>query len=343
MKTMTLLFGGCSYEHEISIVSAITVGKLLEIERFIFLAPNRRFYLIDKDKMKSTFFSSGEYTKCTELFCRAGGFEQKGLFGSRQLKTGTVINLIHGADGEDGKIASLLEFARIDYIGPRLEASVLSFNKLLTKLYAKQAGVQTLPCHVADKDNRTCDLDFPLIVKPLRLGSSIGISVARDESQLEYALDVALEFDTQALIEPFCQGVKEYNLAGAKCGDFIFSKIEEPQKSEILDFDKKYLDFSREEGITEARIDSGLQERLKDAFCKIYGQTFEGSLIRCDFFVHKDQIYLNEINPVPGSMAHYLFTDFASVLASLATHLPQPRAIEVDYKYINNIRGAKGK
>ncbi len=344
MKELTILFGGSSFEHEISIVSAVSVGKLLDCDSYLFLDAKREFYLIEKEQMKSSYFSSGEYKKAKKVYFRQGGAFIKTLFGTKAIPLQTVLNLIHGRDGEDGKIASLLQLHGIDFIGPRIEASVLSYNKLLTKQYARQTGVKTLPYEVVDMQNRAVDMEFPLIVKPLRLGSSIGISVVHDKEQLDFALDVAFEYDEQALVEPFIEGIKEYNVAGALTPEGIaLSTVEEPKKQQILDFEKKYMDFSRDDKVQEAQIAEGLKQELYDAFTKVYGSLFAGSLIRCDFFVHGDEVYLNEINPIPGSMANYLFDDFAGVVAGVGASLPKEHGITVDYKYINNIQAAKGK
>ena len=143
---MIVLFGGSSYEHEISIVSAITMKKVLKNTQitYIFVSSDRRFYLIDNDKINSKLFSSGEYKKSKELTLKQGGFFVDGMLKSKKVEFDAVLNLIHGRDGEDGKIASLLEFNGIKYISPRVEASVLSYNKLYTKLYAKSVGVEVV-------------------------------------------------------------------------------------------------------------------------------------------------------------------------------------------------------
>ena len=339
-----IVFGGESFEHEISIVSTIALKDVLRADlTFIFCDANREFYLIPASKMKSKLFSSGEYQKESKLMLKNGGFYQKSLMKEKRVGCDVVINLVHGADGEDGKLASLFTFFDIPFIGPRVEASVLSFNKLYTKWYAKEYGIKVLDYEVLHKGEYNVQTPYPFIIKPLRLGSSIGVSIVKEESELSYALDVAYEFDDAVLIEPFVEGVKEYNLAGCKAEDFIFSLVEEPQKEEFLDFDKKYLDFSRTRQVLEADIDDNLKEGLHGAFKKIYNRLFEGALIRCDFFVIDNEIYLNEINPIPGSYANYLFEDFASLMDKLAVHLPKERKIPVEYAYIHSIQKAKGK
>ncbi len=344
--TTAILFGGASYEHEISIVSAIALKKVMKKRPiFIFLDAKGDFYHIPDEQMKSDHFSSGGYKKNDRLHLARGGFEKRGLLKSKKLEGfDVVLNLIHGGQGEDGTIAALLDFYDIAYIGPRKEASVISYNKWLTKLYAEGIGVETVEYQLLHMDDkREIDFGYPIIVKPLRLGSSIGVSIVKSEEDLDFALDVAFEFDEEVLIEPFIEGVEEYNVAGCRLGEkWIFSRIEAPKKSEFLDFDQKYLDFSRTESVQEADIPDSLESDLKDTFKKVYDKTFDGALIRCDFFFASGEIMLNEINPIPGSMANYLFDDFNGVLERLASHLPKQRTIRPDYAYIDKVQSAKG-
>jgi D-alanine-D-alanine ligase len=346
MMNIAILFGGSSYEHEISIVSAITMKKVLKKSKitYIFVDADRGFYLIDADKINSKLFSSGEYKKSRKLTLKKGGFYSEGMLGSKQLTFDVLLNLIHGRDGEDGKIASLMAFYAIPFISPRVEASVLSYNKLYTKFLAQSLGVKTVPYeHLGKHDPREIKTPLPAIIKPVRLGSSIGVSIVRDASELEYALDVAFEFDTDVIIEPFIEGVKEYNQAGAYTDRWELSIIEEPHKEEFLDFEKKYMDFSRDSQVLSAKISPELTEKIQKTFKTIYDPLFKGSIIRCDFFVVNDEVMLNEINPIPGSMANYLFEDFEGMLWRLAKNLPQEDQISIDYQYIHSIQSAKGK
>ncbi len=345
---LAIIFGGSSYEHEISIVSAITLkGILKRVEPiFIFVDANRDFYLIDKDSMKSKFFSSREYIKKSKkLSITKGGFEAKALLKSKPIEFDVALNLIHGRDGEDGKLASILEFFDIRYIGPRVEASVLSYNKLYTKWLANHLGIQTIDYITIKKGQEDFHIPFnyPIIIKPVRLGSSIGVSVVEEESRLNYALDIAFELDDEVIVEPFIEGIKEYNLAGCYTDSWNLSILEEPKKDDFLDFETKYLDFSRDEKINEADVTNSLKDAIENIFKKIYMPLFRGAIIRCDFFVKDREVYLNEINPIPGSMANYLFDNFEDILIKLATNLHKEKSININYLYINNIQKAKGK
>ncbi|QKF81420.1 D-alanine--D-alanine ligase [Halarcobacter ebronensis] len=340
-----IVFGGQSYEHEISIVSAIAMKDVLKEELiYIFCDQNRDFFHIPTNTIKSKLFSSGEYKKCDSLTLQKGSFVKKGLLSQKSLDVDVYLNLAHGADGEDGLFSSMFELYNLPYIGPRKSACSVSINKFLTKGYAYSCDIKTIDYKYYTKDNQIEVSNFPVIVKPTTLGSSIGVSIVKSKEELEYALDVAFEFDEAIIIEPFIAGIKEYNLAGCKInGEFKFSIIEEPQKAEFLDFDKKYLDFARTSTALKADISTQMEEKIKDSFKKIYNNIFEGSLIRCDFFVLEDEVYLNEINPIPGSMANYLFSDFNSTLTSLSNNLPKTKKINITYEYVNKIQSAKGK
>jgi len=197
---IAILFGGSSFEHEISIVSAITMKKVLKKSTltYIFVSPERAFYLVDSDKINSKLFSSGEYKKGKQLTLKQGGFFTEGMFGSKEVDFDIALNLIHGRDGEDGKISSLMEFFSVPFISPRIEASSLSYNKLYTKFLAESLGVKTVPYeHLSRNGDRTIAMEYPVIIKPVRLGSSIGVSIVKEVSELDYALDVAFEFDAE--------------------------------------------------------------------------------------------------------------------------------------------------
>ena len=343
---LSILFGGASFEHEISVVSAITLKEKLQTFdlTFIFCDTDHTFYKIESASMKATTFSRGGYKKMPTLSLVKGGFMQKSMFSSTEHRS-TVLNLIHGADGEDGTIAALLDFYHIPYIGPRVVASVFSYDKRYTKWLCEAKDIKCVDYEILSADvQKDTRFDYPIIVKPARLGSSIGVSIVKEFSEFDYALDTAYEYDKCVVVEPFIEGVKEYNVAGYMSeGKIHFSIVEEPQKEEFLDFEKKYMDFSRSASVLRADITKELEQKLTNTFAKIYIDMFEGALIRCDFFVVNGEVLLNEINPIPGSMANYLFEDFAQVIKELSQSLPKKNSIQVDYEYIHSINSAKGK
>jgi len=334
-----IIFGGSSFEHEISIVSAINLKDKL-LAKFIYLDENRDFYLIDRKDLKASYFTSKEYKNAQKVELTKGGFKyQKGLFKKDYyVKFDVAINLVHGRDGEDGKLPAMLQFFGIKAITPNVEASVISYNKVYTKAYLNAIGVDTIDYEII-KVPKT-KFDFPVIVKPARLGSSIGVSIAKNQKELEYAFDVAKEFDDLIIVEPFIEGIEEYNLAGCFANEWIFSNLEKVEKNEFLDFEKKYLDLNKEIKFVH---NNHLKSKFVDIFKKVYCNLFTNALIRIDFFYKDDKVYVNEVNPIPGSLAYYLFDDFNEVIEKLSNSIKLEEKILIDFKYLNQIQNAKGK
>ncbi|MBZ7994316.1 D-alanine--D-alanine ligase [Campylobacter canadensis] len=334
-----IIFGANSYEHEISIVSAITLSNILEDVKFIYVDFEHNFYLIDKKNMNAQFFAKKDFKKQKRIYISNGGFYEKSLFSQNKIDIDLIINTIHGKIGEDGTMAALLDFFNIKYIGPRINASSISIDKHLTKLYANEVGVKSLKYYL--NPTSTQGLEFPLILKPANLGSSIGIAIANNSSEFAYALDSAKEYDDKIIAEPYFENIQEINLAGYFDGEkIVFSKFEEPKKNGHLDFSQKYLVFKQKE-IQEVKLSEEIQNKLKDAFSKIYMPLFKGALIRCDFFIKDNEIFLNEINPNPGSYANYLFDDFEKELNSLANSIKNNENIKENYSFLQKIVQAK--
>jgi len=342
---IAIVFGGISYEHEISIVSSIALKDVLKNDLiYIFLDEQKDFYHIPNSNMQTSTFSTKEYKKYDKLTLNKQTFSKKTFICTKKIEFDIVLNLVHGGYGEDGVLASLFDFFDIRFIGPRVEACSISINKFLTKSYSNSLGINVLDYKIYNK-SKSDEINiknYPVIIKPLKLGSSIGVSIVNKKDDLQYALDSAFEFDNDILIEPFINNIKEYNLAGCKIDDeFIFSIIEEPKKNNFLDFDKKYLDFSSTKKVSPATISKQIENQLKNNFKKIYNTIFEGSIIRCDFFVLDDTVYLNEINSIPGSMANYLFEDFNDLINRLCLNLPRQESINIRYDYISKINSNK--
>jgi D-alanine-D-alanine ligase len=115
------------------------------------------------------------------------------MFGSKAVDIDVALNLIHGRDGEDGKMASMMEFFDIPFISPRMEASALSYNKLYTKFLAESLGVKTVAYEYLSKnDERKITMAYPVIIKPVRLGSSIGVSIVKSEAAMHWTLHLSL-------------------------------------------------------------------------------------------------------------------------------------------------------
>lgn len=272
---------------------------------------------------------------------------QKGLMGEkrREIAFDLIVPAIHGSNGEDGTLQGLLEFAGIPFAGCRSLGAAATMNKLFAKQNARAAGIKVLPelavkrpekGHFLDPENLKRDLaealgseSYPLIVKPCNLGSSVGVGKADDMDGLIAALMAAFRLDNEALVEPFVPNLVEYNVAVRRdeTGKAISSAIERPLRdAELLDFKNKYLAGSAPGG---PKLDTGPSEGMvslnralnpdeltgeQEAFIR---QSSEGIFdllslagsVRADFLCNEatGELWLNEVNTIPGSFAYFLW------------------------------------
>ena len=315
MKNILVFFGGNSIEHEISIITGVltlnSIDKSYNVIP-IYVDKSGTFYtgkcLFDLDEYKSL-----DYKKLDKVTLISGSNLLYRIKGKRLKEICSIvcaINCMHGERGEDGSISALLSMCNIANASPEMAASSICMEKGLTKIALVGLGVPFLP-YVSVKDSASSvlaeNLGYPLVVKPNTGGSSIGISKVNCKRDLEFATAKALLYSKTAIIEPALEDFIEINCA---CfldaeGNVITSECERPiGKDEVLTFSDKYQNGKRE---FPAKIESDLAERIKKTTSRIYRELGFKGVIRIDFFIKDDKIYVNEINTVPGSLAYYLF------------------------------------
>ena len=222
-----------------------------------------------------------------------------------------AVNCLHGERGEDGALSGLLSMSNIPITSSGILPSAISMDKSFSKIALKGLGVPTLKS-ITVKSQKEIDkvvkqFDFPVIVKPNLLGSSIGITKAIDKASLQIGIANALKYGESAIIEPFLENFIEINCAVYRDENGIInlSECERPiARDKILSFGDKYQEGKRE---FPAKIKKEISEKIKKLTKKVYeGLNFDG-VIRIDYFVIDNKVYLNEINSVPGSLSYYLF------------------------------------
>lgn len=228
-----------------------------------------------------------------------------------------AIPLLHGDFGEDGTIAGALRSAAIPFVGCDVTASALAADKICTKMIAERLGIPTARWCFGTAESRDAtvaraesELGFPMIVKPARLGSSIGISRVTDHRELIEAYSLAASLDSRILIEEDAdvECELECGFVGIKCKE-LFTKIGEIRtRVGLYDFESKYSEGSSAEVIYPSRLDEAFGEHIRDAsrrLCRAIGIT---QLSRIDFFLTTDgRLLFNEINTMPGFTATSLF------------------------------------
>ncbi|MBQ7349135.1 MAG: ATP-grasp domain-containing protein [Clostridia bacterium] len=333
MKNIAVFFGGQSVEHDISVITGVMAVNTLDKEKYnaipVYVDKAGGWYtgesLVDPDNYKNL-----NYKKLKKVAILGGDkrlFEIKGKRLKPICSIAACINCMHGERGEDGSLSGLLNMCKIPLASPSIAPSAVCMDKGLTKTLLKGLKIKTLSgiC-VSDIEQLTensSGIEYPVIVKPNSLGSSIGINRADNEKELLSAVNYALKFGDCALIEPCLENFIEINCAAYlnSDGKITVSECERPVgRSEILTFNDKYRGGKR---VFPADIDKKISDKIKGITEKIYRELSFSGVIRIDYFLTGGQIFVNEINTVPGSLAYYLFSDtlkgFKNMLNELIT------------------------
>jgi len=227
--------------------------------------------------------------------------------GLSPLTPDVVFPALHGQWGEDGTIQGFFAYLGIPCIGCGVECSVLAMNKALTKTVAAQAGVPTLPGLVLRRGTPIPDLSpYPVFIKPVRSGSSVGAGIARTPDEAETALTVAWGTDSAALAEPLFRG-KEVEVAVLDDGVRIVSRPGEIEpNADFYDYRTKYRTGTAR-AYLPARISAEAERALTDAASRLFDALGCRHLARFDFFVGEDAWYFNEVNTLPGFTGDSLY------------------------------------
>lgn len=324
-KTIAVIYGGQTGEHDVSLVSAASIVRKLDPARYrllvIGIARDGSWYLQDPELIKACQNGEGALELCEEA-SRSVAVLPGRAKNSFALADGTplgsvdcVFPVLHGSYGEDGTIQGLFDMCGLPYVGAGVCASALGMDKDLAKTIWKQAGLPIVPwIVVTSADRRQAqrysaiieraerDFRYPLFVKPSCAGSSVGASKATSRGELEKAVDEALAWDDKALIEPFLQAREiECSITG---NDEItaYTPGEVIPSHEFYDYDAKYIDPDGAALIIPASIEEESLGRIRELAKKAYHCLGISGLSRVDFFVLKDsgEILLNEVNTLPG-------------------------------------------
>ena len=336
MKHIAILCGGSSYEHEVSIVTGIQVAQAIDRTlytfSFVYFDKHNNAFLI-KDYAQKKDFKRNKRIPVSIIRKNGGAVLQLDGFLKRTIAVDAFYLAFHGGSGESGQIQGLLELYDAVFTSASQEGSVISMNKSLTKEVLRNSGISVLPSHNIFSSNYAIDsqkeiehilqkLSLPVIIKPVHLGSSIAISIAHTDVELEKYLNVATKVDNEILLEPALQSFTEYNISvRTRLGQVELSPIEEPKrKEEFLSFEDKYSNGSKKTGgkqtgggmelldrTVPAKIAAELEAKIQDTALKVYQATRLSGLVRIDFIYHEGELYCSEINPIPGSMSFYLW------------------------------------
>ncbi len=335
-KTVALLFGGKSQEYEVSCRSAATLlAALTEVGyRVLPIGISRagEFLLFRGDKERIASAAWEGSAACTPVwFCPRGGVMTAD---GRQLRIDIIFPALHGQNGEDGHLQGFLDTVGIPYVGCGTAASVLAWNKTRAKACAIAAGVPTLPWvetrRVGAEDAILSRLSYPIFIKPVFSGSSVGAGRADDAPSLAAALDAAACVSDTILAEP-CVAGQELEIAVLDDGEPLISRVGEViPNSTFYDYDTKYCsDTART--VIPARLSDNIAETARQYARCMFTALGCRHLARVDFFAVGERLYFNEINTLPGftsiSMYPRLMEDSGIPLSALVRRLAEAAAL----------------
>jgi D-alanine-D-alanine ligase len=385
-KSVAVFFGAKSFEHDVSILTGLEVCASLACTQYDVFPVYVDLYnqlWTGSALLSKTIYPLQEWGKKmllkTQLLIGKKKptllVEEQGLFfkSKKEINFDVAFCAFHGDYGENGYMQGLFEVAGIPYTGCRMFSAGTCMNKSLSKMLAKQVGVNVLPEIVLNKpqtdffdiDELTKDIkDFPVIVKPIALGSSVGVSKANNRSELNISVIQVFKLGDDALIEPFVENLEEYNISVTKAlnGKTTASTIERPIKkgAEFLGFTEKYMNGgSKKGGVKGSKLNntSGSMinmtrvfeppeltkedvNKLKEWAVKIFDKLDCNGVVRIDFMCNSKtrELYFNEINTIPGSLAYYLWeaSDPSYSHVELAKFLVK-EALELDKNKMGDI------
>lgn len=337
MKKIAVVFGGKSAEHDVSIITAHTpiIESLQAGGKYdvwpIYITKEGKWYA-DKAMLDMSFFKKTDYEaelkkkKQIEISFEKG-FEivWPGFFPKR-VGIDLVFPSMHGTYGEDGSLQGLLRMAGVPFVGCDIFASAVAMDKVLTKQVLAAEKIPVVPyvwftraewAQFADGlREQIAKMTYPLFVKPVHLGSSIGITKVKDDSELNRAIEVALHYDEKILVEEAVQNLIEITLPIMGNEEIRTAECERPlNKTEFFDFSDKYLSGGKKGGggvnsqysEVPAQIGEKLTKKIKDMGAHVYRTLNCEGTARVDFLVDsvKNKVYVNEVNTLPGSLYHH--------------------------------------
>lgn len=357
MKRVGVVFGGPSPEHDISILTGLQVCRSLkdycqEVVA-IFWSKSGEFYSVSPN-LEATSFRSGVPPKAQALalqISKSGGFVQGGggvLSKAKSIELEAVVNCCHGGPGEDGSLQAALDLAHVAYTGPTVRSAALGMDKLAFVGLLSSLSIPHLPRSYVDEESMELPFDGPYILKPRFGGSSIGIEVVADISTLKMRLKGSVHLRAGTVVEPYRADLFDLQVAVKSWPEFALSQIERPLRShsiaEILSYGDKYI---AGEGMATAprelpaKLDPSLEHKIRSYAEKVYVAIGGRGVSRVDFLASEQgELYLNEINTIPGSLSHYLWNDPKLPFSSLLLQLIEEAQMSKSYLHLT--AGADG-
>lgn len=324
-----VVFGGPSPEHDISILTGLQAARALVDTGVDCLAlhwsKTGEWHAVDP-RAEAADFLEGVPRKARPVSLHAvpgGGFVER----KRRLDVSVVVNCCHGGPGEDGTLQAVLDLAGLAATGPGVAGAQLAMDKLAFGALAAYLGLRTLPRVLVADGADPPPFPAPMVIKPRFGGSSIGVEVVED---LDTALTLARtspHYRDGAVVEPYLVGSRDLNVAVRTWPELALSAIEEPARdaaAAVYTYAKKYVEgggLERSARTVPAEIPEAVEAAIRRDAETVARAAGVRSVARLDFLLAGDDLYVNEVNSIPGALAHYLWVDPPATLAQLVASM----------------------
>lgn len=386
-----VIYGGESVEHEVSVISAVQAMESIDEERFdiipIYISKERIWYtgamLRDMDVYKN-FDDLKRYAKEVVLTKKGDKYylqSTKGMFRKDITDIDIAFPIVHGNNVEDGSIQGYLESTGIPYVGSHVLGAALGQDKVLMKQVFESNDIPVVPYtwfydYEYEENNKTIldkinKLKYPVVVKPATLGSSVGITYVKSDSDIKDAIKEAIKYDNKIVVEKAVSNLVEVNcsvLGNYKHQDT--SALEEVlSDNELLTYADKYIGGSKGKlkgamnsskgmastsRIIPARIDKKVEEKIKDISVRAFRALNLSGVCRIDYLIDgkTNDVYINEPNTIPGSLAFYLWEPVGKGYKELLSDMiniaikdykeKHKKTYSFDTNILSNFNGLKG-
>lgn len=303
-----LLFGGKSLEHEISIITAYQIKDYLNDCRLIYINKDGDMLLADRLSLED--FKNNRLSGLKKIWFYKGGFKTK----FKSYRINCAIIALHGKNGEDGAVKGLLNMYDIPSVGPDVLPSAIFMNKSISHELLKNKGFKVTNYYLLNRTDfifTRYQNTYPCIIKPNNGGSSIGVYVCYNDADFTINARRAFELCNEIIVEEYLSQIEEYNVAVAN--GYLSNAYMINNKGDYFSFADKYDNLEKVNVIVK---NNDLAVELKNIALKIYKEFNLSGIVRVDFLVKENDIYVCELNTIPGGLANYMFDDFAKVINS---------------------------
>ena len=380
-----VIFGGETVEHEVSIISAVQAMNHMDNEKYeiipIYIAKDRTWYtgaMLKEIDIYKNFDDLKRYAKKVTFCKRDGGFylvNTKGLFRRDVAELDIAFPIVHGNNAEDGTIQGYLSMIGIPFVGSGILGSALGQDKVVMKQIFKDANLPVVPytwffdSDYLDDDKKIKknikELGYPVIVKPASLGSSVGITIVKKESEIDEAITEAIKYDTKIVVEKMVHNMVEVNCS--VLGNYEHQQTSELEEvmsgEEFLTYRDKYLGNAKggkskgmasTNRVIPARIKASTKKEIEEISKEAFRALNLSGVCRIDYLIDKkeNKVYINEPNTIPGSLSFYLweptgkkYTELLDDMITLAIKDYKNRSKKTysfESNILSNFNGTKG-